>query len=476
MMKKELLTCCRTDAELEQMRLDEASGDHRARHRIQSNLTREKTGWRCSTCGKFHPMVEVHYNGVELDRKSLSKPLGRRLKYKKWTRLFRGDHYYATQKKSLLRFDIDSSGTGVLTDEIPIMGDVEYFTVSGDDRLAATETFGKTAAVIDAVTKETIAKRRKLEGGNNFRFFDRDHLIYFKHNTGIFLWNFREDRETCLWTPPESWRNPQNRLVVCCFHVLEPEKGTLVYQLTAGVVDAASAALFDIWGFGFKNGDMPDDERVSEVLASCGFKCMSRDIRSVYGSEGVVGPCDLLKDAYGEPVKLNYNALAQGYSCDKVAEYLYSIGVKDMMVDIGEIFCDGVNPSGKPWGIGIDRPVDGNNSPGADLQAVFRVPEGPHGVVTSGNYRKFYVKDGKKYAHTIDPRSGYPVTHNLLSATILASDGFTADAYATYCMVVGLEEAVRFIESTPEIEGCLVYDEGGEFKAWTSSGMTLSDL
>ena len=235
MRERELLTCCRTDAELEQMRMDVESGDRRARYRIQSNLIPEKTGWRCSTCGKFHPMVEVHYNGVDLDRKPLSKPLGRRLKYKKSAGVFRGDHYYATQKKSLLRFDIDSSGTGVLTDEIPIMGDVEYFTVSGDDGLIATETFGKTAAVIDAVTKETIAKRRKLEGGNNFRFFDRDHLIYFKHNTGIFLWNFREDRETCLWTPPESWRNPQNRLVVCCFHVLEPEKGTLVYQLTAGV-------------------------------------------------------------------------------------------------------------------------------------------------------------------------------------------------------------------------------------------------
>lgn len=235
MMERELLTCCRTDAELEQMRMDVESGDRRARHRIQSNLIQEKTGWRCATCGKFHPMVEVHYNGVDLDRKPLSKPLGRRLKYKKWTRLFRGDHYYATQKKSLLRFDIDSSGTGVLTDEIPIMGDVEYFTVSGDGRLVATETFGKTAAVIDAVTKETIAKRRKLEGGNNFRFFDRDHLIYFKRDTGIFLWNFRECRETCLWTPPENWREPNKRPVVCCFNVLEPEKGTLVYQLTAGI-------------------------------------------------------------------------------------------------------------------------------------------------------------------------------------------------------------------------------------------------
>jgi thiamine biosynthesis lipoprotein len=254
------------------------------------------------------------------------------------------------------------------------------------------------------------------------------------------------------------------------------EKAYDVCKDTDGVVDAASAALFDIWGFGFKNGEMPDDEHVAEVLGSCGFKRLSRGIRAVYETEGTVGAGDLLEDASGTLVKLNYNALAQGYSCDKVAEYLYGIGVKDMMVDIGEIFCDGVNPSGKEWGIGIDRPVDGNNSPGSDLQAVFRVPKGPHGVVTSGNYRKFYVKDGKKYAHTIDPRTGYPVTHNLLSAAILAADGFTADAYATYCMVVGLEESVRFIESTPEIEGCLVYDDNGEFKTWTSSGMTLSGL
>ena len=97
-------------------------------------------------------------------------------------------------------------------------------------------------------------------------------------------------------------------------------------------------------------------------------------------------------------------------------------------------------------------------------------------MVTSGNYRKYYIKDGKKYAHTIDPRTGYPVTHNLLSATIVASDAMMADAYATYCMVVGLEESVVFIESTPGIEGCLVYDDNGVFETWTSSGMTLSDL
>ena len=142
-----------------------------------------------------------------------------------------------------------------------------------------------------------------------------------------------------------------------------------------------------------------------------------------------------------------------------------------MMVDIGEIYCDGVNPAGKRWTIGIDSPVDGNNQPGENLQAVFSVPDGPHGVVTSGNYRKFYVKDGKKYAHTVDPRTGYPVSHTLLSATILAPDATLADAYATYCMVIGLDEAKAFIESREDLEGCLVYDLDGEFVTWCSEGL-----
>jgi len=176
------------------------------------------------------------------------------------------------------------------------------------------------------------------------------------------------------------------------------------------------------------------------------------------------------------PPQLNYNAIAQGYSCDLVAEYLYSIGVKDMMVNIGEIFCDGFNPSGQPWTVGIDRPVDGNNEPGAQIQGIFRAPAGPHGIVTSGNYRKFYVRDGKKYAHTIDPRTGYPVSHGLLSATIVAPDAITADAYATYCMVVGLEEAKAFLASRGDMEGCLIYDDDGEFRTWCSEGFVLEDM
>ena len=247
-----------------------------------------------------------------------------------------------------------------------------------------------------------------------------------------------------------------------------------IYESTGGCIDPASAPIFDMWGFGFKSGEMPSDDKVVRTLNECGMDRLLKDLQGAVSSDGTLSPDKMLLADVGKALpQLNYNAIAQGYSCDVVASYLYSIGVKDMMVDIGEIFCDGVNPSGGQWTIGIDSPVDGNNTPGEKLQAIFKVPAGPHGVVTSGNYRKFYVKDGRKYAHTIDPRTGYPVSHSLLSATILAPDATIADAYATYCMVIGLDASKDFLSARSDLEGCLIYDEGGEFKIWTSAGFSI---
>lgn len=255
-----------------------------------------------------------------------------------------------------------------------------------------------------------------------------------------------------------------------------------IYVKTGGCVDVAGAALFDIWGFGFKTGQMPSDQKVAETLASSGMDRLVSDMEVVLGDGNFLSPESLLlpaeKDNGTFPVlpQLNFNAVAQGYSCDIVAAYLSRVGVKDMMVDIGEIFCQGVNPDGHPWKLGIDRPLDGNNTPGADLQGVFAAPSRPCGIVTSGNYRKFYIHNGKKYAHTIDPRTGYPVRHHLLSATVVAPDGFTADAYATYCMVVGPDQAKAFITAEPSLEACLVMADGDSTAIWCSDGFVLESI
>ncbi len=210
--------------------------------------------------------------------------------------------------------------------------------------------------------------------------------------------------------------------------------------MTDGAFDVYAAPLFDIWGFGFTSDSLPSPERIAAALE----RCKQREV-------------------------VNFNAIAQGYSCDVIAGYLHSIGVKDMLVDIGEIYCDGLNPSGKGWSIGVDNPVDGNDTPGQDLRGVWRSGGSGCGIVTSGNYRKFYIRDGKKYAHTIDPRSGYPVQHDLLSATIVAPTAAEADALATACMVMGPERAKEFISSRPEIEGYLICSDG----VWTSEGFAL---
>jgi len=275
-----------------------------------------------------------------------------------------------------------------------------------------------------------------------------------------------------------------------------------IWEETDGCVDVAAGPLFDIWGFGFSNDSLPSADKVRETMVTCGMGRLSESVvpgvpfdsyallaggtpsgnratlGTVRGTGGVerngslsgVDTPGLVEPA---PARLNFNAVAQGYTCDMVADYLKSLGVKDMLVDIGEIYCAGHNPSGRDWSIGVDRPVDGNETPGADLDGIWVSGGQSCGIVTSGNYRKFYIRDGRKYSHTIDPRTGYPVDDSLLSASIVAPTAAAADAYATYCMVLGFDAARAFIESRPDLEGYLIYDLDGSMTEWASSGFTL---
>lgn len=238
---------------------------------------------------------------------------------------------------------------------------------------------------------------------------------------------------------------PLDNIFIECF-----ERSKQFWEESQGAFDPSAAPLFDIWGFGFEEGTDVTQADIDSILQFVGMDKVSLEIRDD-------GTTHLVKE---DPrIKLNFNAIAQGLSCDLIARHLQMEGSENYLVEVGrEIVCKGSSARGDKWRIGIDKPIDGNMDEGANLQEIIEV--GDRGVVTSGNYRKFYIKDGKKYAHTIDPRTGRPVEHSLLSATILAPDATTADACATWMMVIGPQKAREVVDSRPDLDGYLITDEG----------------
>ena len=224
-----------------------------------------------------------------------------------------------------------------------------------------------------------------------------------------------------------------------------------MYDLSDGAFNIAASPLFNVWGFGFKTGEKPVPQVIDSLKQ---FISMN----NVWLEGNKVVKNDLR-------VTLNANAIAKGYSSDVVAAFFESLGISDYMVEIGgEIYCKGKNKRGEPWGVAIDNPTDGNMTAGADVHTVLRITD--CALATSGNYRRFYIEDGKKYSHTINPVTGYPVEHNLLSVTVISDDCMHADAYATVFMVLGLEESKQFLSRHPELKAYLIYDDHGTIKAW----------
>lgn len=227
---------------------------------------------------------------------------------------------------------------------------------------------------------------------------------------------------------------------------------------TDGAFDITVAPLANAWGFGFKKGAFPDSAMIDSLLQFTGYNRVS------LSSEGKVVKQD-------KRIMLSCSAVAKGYAVDVVAQLLEKKGIHNFMVDIGgEVVVRGKNPQDELWRIGINKPVDDSLALNQELQTVLYISD--VGIATSGNYRNFYYKDGKKYAHTIDPRTGYPVQHNILSSTVIARDCMTADAYATAFMVMGLDEASRFVEARPELDAYFIYtDENGKLNTYFTKGM-----
>ncbi len=228
---------------------------------------------------------------------------------------------------------------------------------------------------------------------------------------------------------------------------------------TFGAFDITVANLVNAWGFGFKNFDKVTPEIIDSLIPLVGMN-------NIYIENNKV----IKKNP---KVKLDCSAIAKGYGVDAVGIELEKYGIENYMVEIGgEIRIKGVNPNGTKWKVGISKPNEDSLGINKDIMQVIKMSNAS--MATSGNYRNFYTKDGKKYAHTIDPRTGYPIQHNILSATVIAEDCATADAYATAFMVLGKDSSIIVLENHPELKAYLICsEEGDSISIWHSPHMDL---
>ncbi len=232
-------------------------------------------------------------------------------------------------------------------------------------------------------------------------------------------------------------------LFIKCFN-----RSIEISELSEGAFDITVAPLVNAWGFGFRKKEQITPSLIDSLLKLTGYT-------RVKLTDGIV-----IKE---EPaMMLDMSAIAKGFTCDIIGHFLAGKGCLNYMVEIGgEVVAKGLNPKGEIWNIGISRPDENSFISNDNLQTVCRLTD--RAMATSGNYRNFYVENGKKFAHEIDPKTGYPVQHNLLSATVIAGDCMTADAWATAFMILGLEKSVEIHKKIPGIEVYFIYSDDSGF-------------
>ena len=230
-----------------------------------------------------------------------------------------------------------------------------------------------------------------------------------------------------------------------------------ISEISNGAFDITVRPLVNAWGFGNRSqepGDKNQDINIDSIKAFVGYEKIALRDHQLTKTD--------------ERITLDASAIAKGYACDVVANLLREKGCENLLVDIGgEVVLQGVNDKGKPWRVGITRPTIDATGAEKELQEII---ESTHlCMATSGNYLQYYFVDGERRSHTIDPRTGYPVHHSLLSATVAASSCMRADALATACMVLGKKEALEMIECTPDAACYLIVAQGDSLHIITSS-------
>jgi thiamine biosynthesis lipoprotein len=266
------------------------------------------------------------------------------------------------------------------------------------------------------------------------------------------------DQSLSLWVP-NSILSKVNRNENVILDKYFKENFKLAQQIsreTDGAFDCSLGPLIEAWGFGFKQKIKLTQHKVDSLKKLIGYNKIT------------IKKDRIIKEDLR--LQLNFNAIAQGYSVDMLSKFLDLKGIKNYIIDVGgEIIAKGKKPNDANWIVGIQKPT--KTSMG-DIEAQERVELFNKAFVTSGSYRKYYEENGKRYSHMIDPTTGYPVTHGLLSVTVLANTCAEADGYATAFMVMGLEKSLRFLKNRNDLDAYFIYsDKDGIMKASSTKGL-----
>jgi thiamine biosynthesis lipoprotein len=301
----------------------------------------------------------------------------------------------------------------------------------------------------------------KLEGNSqgttyHITYLSNDGILYKKAVDSLLT---AIDGSMSTWIPTSiisRINNNEENVIVDDYFKVVFNKSAEVSKKTEGNFDITVGPLVNSWGFGPTTKNTLDKAKVDSLLQLVNYKMVTLKDNKIIKEKPAI--------------KIDFNAIAQGYSVDVIADFLESKGIDNYLVELGgEIKAKGKKEN-EEWKVGIDQPSE-EKSTERKLEAVVNLNN--RALATSGNYRKFYIEGNQKLSHIIDPKTGYPAKHNLLSTTVIADDGITADAYATAFMVMGLKKSIGFLEKNEnlKLEVYFIYDENGKWKTYTSESL-----
>lgn len=231
-----------------------------------------------------------------------------------------------------------------------------------------------------------------------------------------------------------------------------------IFETSGGAFDPTVSPLVNAWGFGFTQRKEMSRQKIDSLKQLTGLDRTRLEDNRIVKEDS--------------RIQFDFNAIAKGYAADVIGDFLALKGITTYLVEIGgDLTARGLKPDGSKWRIGLEKPARNFDDP-QDWDYYVELHD--MAVATSGNYRRYYEEGGQRFSHTIDPFTGYPVTHNLLSVSVFANDGMTSDAFATAFMVMGFEKAMAFVEKREDMEAFFVFSTGPEgFGTYATPGLML---